>query len=158
MPLVMPPWGWTKREEAERTLFVGFDFAFEWPFAVLFAGYVFVGYPSFGRSLGFWFAGMTGAALLALMRGFRLEVSPRGFTMWRTWCWVPYRRVRLPLSASVETAGGFGDPPDRMVIERKLHSEDITLGSRSTCEGLREDVRAAQERWRAASARAPLAS
>jgi hypothetical protein len=47
----------------------------------------------------------------------------------------------------VDTVGGFGDPPDRMIIERKLHDEDVAIGSSSSCEALCEAVKVAQTRW-----------
>lgn len=158
MRLVKPPWGWREREEPGRTLFVGFDLGITWPLAVLFAGGLLLGHRSFGVSVVSWLVATAGAALLALLRGFRLEVGPRGFTLWRTWCWIPYRRVRLPLEARVVAVGGFGEPPDRMVIEGRLFAEDVVLGSSSTCEALSEAVRAAQERWRAAAVRAAARS
>jgi hypothetical protein len=147
LPGVRPPFGWKKRDEPERTLFVGYDFGVAWPFAALYVGGMALGYPTLCRSVAFWCVATALAALLALLRGFRLEVSRAGFTLWRTWCWIPYWRKKLPLIAEVTTAGGFGDPPDRMVIERALHSEDITLGSTSTCEALCDAVQVAKHRW-----------
>jgi hypothetical protein len=152
MRSVMPPWGWTQRDLPGRTLFVGFDYAWMWPLAALVLGTSVLWFSSFLRTLAIWGALTSVAALLALARGFRLEVSPRGFTVWRTWCWIPYRRVTLPLAARVTTAGGYGDPADRMIIERQLFSEDISLGSSATCEALCKAVRSAQERWRGAGA------
>lgn len=143
-----PPYGWTQRELEGRTLFIGFDFAPWWPLLVLWLGGSALGYPTFRESLVRWIALTVVCALLALARGFRLEVSARGFTLWRTWCWIPYWRLSAPLDAPVYTSGGFGDPDEEMVIETSLPGRrNITLGSQATCEDLCRAVRSAQDRW-----------
>lgn len=144
---MLPPYGWTQREEPTRTLFVGFDVGIALPFVALYVGGAFLGFPTLLESVVVWGALVAGSVPLALLRGFRLEVSAHGFTMWKTWCGVPYWRVRLPLTSRVETSGGFGEPDDRVIIERELHAEDVSLGSASTCAALCEAIQRAQHRW-----------
>ena len=146
---LLPPYGWIHRSEPSRSLLVGFDFSPAWPIFVLAAFGLFgLGWPTLMSSLAVWASTAAAAAGLSLLRGFRLEVSPRGFILWRTWAGLPYWRVRLPLSARVEVAGGLGDPPDRVVIESRLYAEDIVVGCSSTCDDLCVALRSAQKRWR----------
>lgn len=143
-----PPYGWVAREEPDRNRFIGFDFGVAWPLVALYVGGLVLGYPTFLRSLVIWAAAVSIAVAAALLRGFDLTVSQEGFVVWQTWCGIPYWRVVLPLDAKVELVGGFGEPPDRVVIERSLHSEDVSLGSASTCEELYVAISTAQARFR----------
>lgn len=143
-----PPWGWRQREEPRRTLFLGRDYGLAPPIAVLYVGTFLLGYPLFLAAPVLWGALTLLALAVAAARGVRLEVSPRGFRLWRTWCWVPYHRAKVPLCAGVATAGEPGGPPDHVVIRKEHHAQELTLGSRRTCEPLCAAVRAAQGRWR----------
>ncbi|MEP7119748.1 MAG: hypothetical protein ABJE95_02515 [Byssovorax sp.] len=126
-----------------------FDFSPIVPILALGAfGMCWLGVPTFVSSLAAWAAATSVAAGSSLFRGFRLDVSPRGFVLWRTWAGLPYRRVRLPLTAHVEVAGGYGDPSDRVVVEIKMHAEEIVLGSTSTGDDLCRVIRLEQDHWR----------
>ena len=148
--LPTPPYGWVVHDGPERTRIVGFDFSAMWPLTILMVGVSVLGFPSLRASVAYVAAATVGSALAACLRGFRLEIGPRGFILWRTWAGVPYWRARLPLGARVTLAGGFGDPDDRVVIERRSCSEDMTLGSSSTCAARHRAIADAQARWLAA--------
>jgi hypothetical protein len=143
----IPPFGWTARDEPTRSVVVGFAFNPAWPITALVLGGLLLGSPTFRASLLYWGIGTACAALVACLRRFRLEISARGFVNWWTWAGIPYWRVTLPLDAHVTLAGGFGDPDDRVVLERASHTEDITLGSSSTCADLHRAIVAARARW-----------
>jgi hypothetical protein len=135
------------RDEPTRSVVVGFAFNPMWPIGTLMLGGLFLGFPTFRTSLAYWGAGTACAALVACLRGFRLEISANGFVNWWTWAGIPYWRVALPPDALVTLSGGFGDPDDHVVLERALNREDIVLGSSSTCAALHHAIVAARARW-----------
>lgn len=147
MRLRIPPDGWTTRDEPTRSIISGFAFSPAWPLTALMLGGFMLGVPTLRASLAYWAVGTACSTLAACLRGFHLEVSARGFVNRWTWAGIPYWRVALPLNAHVSLAGEFGGPYDRVVLERALHTEDIELGSSSTCAALHHAIVAARARW-----------
>jgi hypothetical protein len=156
MRLPRPPYGWIVRDEPTRSILFGFDFSPWWPLAALALGGFLLGFPTIKASLVYWAAATACLALTSCLRGFRLEVSRRGFVHWWTWAGIPYWRVAAPLDAQVSLAGEFGGTDDRVVIERVALDECIALGSSATCAALHRAILTAQARWTEAPGSIPI--
>jgi len=144
---MMPPYGWEKYENEAETLFVGYAFRPYWPIYALSMGYLFFGYPSIAMSLCIVAFVVCVATVFSLFHGYRLNISEKGIDFSWTYCGVVYRRISLPLTSIIRTAGGFGDADEMVVLEIHDSSEDIELMLSDRSAQLSEEFKKAQNRW-----------